>query len=155
MQEKGRRERLKGPKEIAIRQCQFWLWYKFTPQKLDALDLQHQKRQEHALFACALASQASSACSMVCIQPLQLNMFPAFSPLLLSPSSPRGCFSYFSSLSVKQWEASSSVQLPAITGTLSASKQSLCLQGKDLRSLGFMELKNICYRFHGSLVEES
>lgn len=49
---------------------------------------------------------------------------------------------------------SSPVQLPAIMGTL-ICEQSLCLQGKDLRPLGFMELKNICYRFHGSLAKES
>ena len=36
------------------------------------------------LFACALASQASSSCSTFCIQAVWLNTFPAF-PLLLHP----------------------------------------------------------------------
>lgn len=37
---------------------------------------------------------------------------------------------------------SSPVQLPVITGTL-ICEQAKSLQGKDLRALGFMELKNI------------
>lgn len=52
--------------------------------------------------------------------------FLLFSPLLLPPSSPQGYFSCFSSLSVKEWEMSSPVQLPAIMGTL------ICEQTKSL-----------------------
>lgn len=126
-QEKGKRERLKRPKEKTMGQCQIWLLYLFTSRKMDALSLQRQKRREHSLFACALVSQASSACSTVCIQKcVQLNMFPAFSPPLLPPSPPRGYFSCFSSLSVKQWETSSPVQLPVITEAL------ICGQTKPL-----------------------
>ena len=114
-----------------------------------------QKRHGLFLLACSLTSQASSSCSTFCVQVTWLNSFPAFSLLLLPPSSPWAISHALPcslSSSGKRAALSNCLQL---RGLLSASKQSLCLQGKDLRSLGFMELKNICYRFHGSLAKKS